>query len=758
MKAPFRNTATSTAQSESKMASPTISLSDPTTCTSSVTSDLSQDEIFTKCSICQDTYTIPKVLPCLHTFCQPCLEKIQESPGKIKCPQCQEECLLTDGLAGLLSNYAVSNILEANALQGTTLCCTGCKTKESNVVARCIDCANFLCSNCVMAHQFMHCFEGHRVLTMGEFQNNKDDIKPKKPIFCSHHKLKALEFFCQTCNVVICSDCTIVEHPQGMHNIDHLEDIEYKHIEYMNCLIEDSKEKQTDLQNRLKTVEHSTSNIHVQYEKLQNEIKDTHQFYYVAVEERKQEILKELDDVFNSKMVSLSMLGQKLRDNVNKTLEICDFMEKLLKFSSNTEILLFKHLLTSQFQKIVEFNPVVGLDASELEFVSNYQAIQIGVRNTFGYLQHNSGMQVQPQSITRSNGVIGSERSSQNGNMLEPNIIAKRFNSANCFSPFLTNLGDYMKWSSIPSDIFHNGTDSPSISNDPVFDLSSKLVNSNMFPLKSQMKRQKMIYHCKFGEFGVMEGQFTEPSGVAVNAQSDIIVADTNNHRIQIFDKEGRFKFQFGECGKRDGQLLYPNRVAVVKVSGDIIVTERSPTHQIQIYNQYGQFVRKFGANILQHPRGVTVDNKGRIIVVECKVMRVIIFDLLGNVHHKFGCSKHLEFPNGVVVNNKQEVFISDNRAHCVKVFSYEGVFLWQIGGEGITNYPIGVCISPLEEIVVADNHNNFNITIFTQDGQLVNALESKVKHAQCFDVAVIDNGSVVLASKDYRLYIYRFS
>jgi len=42
-----------------------------------------------------------------------------------------------------------------------------------------------------------------------------------------------------------------------------------------------------------------------------------------------------------------------------------------------------------------------------------------------------------------------------------------------------------------------------------------------------------MIYHCKFGEFGVLEGQFTEPSGVAVNAQNDVIVADTNNHRIQ---------------------------------------------------------------------------------------------------------------------------------------------------------------------------------------------------------------------------------
>ena len=90
-----------------------------------------------------------------------------------------------------------------------------------------------------------------------------------------------------------------------------------------------------------------------------------------------------------------------------------------------------------------------------------------------------------------------------------------------------------------------------------------------------------MIYHCKFGEFGILEGQFTEPSGVAVTEENEIIVADTNNHRIQVFDKEGNFKFQFGEVGKRDGQLLYPNRVAVVASSGNIVVTERSPTHQV---------------------------------------------------------------------------------------------------------------------------------------------------------------------------------
>lgn len=90
-------------------------------------------------------------------------------------------------------------------------------------------------------------------------------------------------------------------------------------------------------------------------------------------------------------------------------------------------------------------------------------------------------------------------------------------------------------------------------------------------------------------------------------------------------------------------------------------------------------------------------------------------------------------------------------------MFNYDGVYLRQIGGEGLTNYPIGVGVNLAGEVVVADNHNNFNLTIFQQDGTLVNALESKVKHAQCFDVALLDDGSIVLASKDYRLYIYRY-
>lgn len=790
--------------------------------------------------------------------------------------------------------------------------CTGCRNKKFDAVAKCIDCVNYLCSNCVTAHQHMHCFNGHsvfrinqstpstenelfsnkmnptyesRLLTSGKDDSNQimkslmnsmtmNDISASSPpismslssaesllasvghnksnrYYCAKHSSELLKFFCRSCSLPICKDCMMIEHPAGLHDCEHNPDQTPKTIESLLQLINELRTKAQDMKHMLKNPDNNSSRIQMQYQKAQNEINETFMFYRSMLDERKQELLKELDSFYNAKTLSQSVLLSKSHDQIEKVLTSCDCVEKFSRNIGPNELSMLRRIMETKLHTFAtNLNDLQSI--YELDFVSNYQAIQVGVRNTFGYIRSNNESATckqppiaRPTSTTLTNGnsppssngslngiitqnlmngchnMLGSiERPFSNGgsssnsgmtNSSSPNqvhstfdtgsILSKRFTSVNSLGPFIgneliinqqlssvNNLNPYEKWSNgVPDNIYasmneqyssivplnSNGQNGntmingngnimslnslSSVNSDSVLDITSKLMSASIFPPKSQIKRQKMIYHCKFGEFGVMEGQFTEPSGVAVNAQNDIIVADTNNHRIQIFDKEGRFKFQFGECGKRDGQLLYPNRVAVVRTSGDIIVTERSPTHQIQIYNQYGQFVRKFGANILQHPRGVTVDNKGRIIVVECKVMRVIIFDQNGNVLQKFGCSKHLEFPNGVVVNDKQEIFISDNRAHCVKVFNYEGNFLRQIGGEGITNYPIGVGINSNGEILIADNHNNFNLTIFTQDGQLVSALESKVKHAQCFDVALMDDGSVVLASKDYRLYIYRY-
>lgn len=60
---------------------------------------------------------------------------------------------------------------------------------------------------------------------------------------------------------------------------------------------------------------------------------------------------------------------------------------------------------------------------------------------------------------------------------------------------------------------------------------------------------------------GPNKSQFSSPHGFCLGLEEEIIVADTNNHRIQVFEKTGDFKYQFGVAGKEEGQLWYPRKV-----------------------------------------------------------------------------------------------------------------------------------------------------------------------------------------------------
>jgi len=59
-----------------------------------------------------------------------------------------------------------------------------------------------------------------------------------------------------------------------------------------------------------------------------------------------------------------------------------------------------------------------------------------------------------------------------------------------------------------------------------------------------------VVFRCKFGQLGPGKGQFNSPHGFCLGVDEDIVVADTNNHRVQVFEKSGDFKYQFGIPGE----------------------------------------------------------------------------------------------------------------------------------------------------------------------------------------------------------------
>eukprot|EP00058_Branchiostoma_floridae_P027141 XP_002612632.1 hypothetical protein BRAFLDRAFT_78740 [Branchiostoma floridae] len=72
------------------------------------------------CSICLELFTRPKVLPCQHTFCQDCLRDLVGGRRNFQCPNCRRQVSLPGpGVVGLPDNHLVTNLCEALQNQAT---------------------------------------------------------------------------------------------------------------------------------------------------------------------------------------------------------------------------------------------------------------------------------------------------------------------------------------------------------------------------------------------------------------------------------------------------------------------------------------------------------------------------------------------------------------------------------------------------------------------------------------------------------------
>ena len=101
-------------------------------------------------------------------------------------------------------------------------------------------------------------------------------------------------------------------------------------------------------------------------------------------------------------------------------------------------------------------------------------------------------------------------------------------------------------------------------------------------------------FQLAWGSYGSGEGQFRNPSGVAVDGGGNVYVADTDNNRIQKFNAAGDFQFAWGSSGTGNGQFNNPSGVAVD--SGGNVYVADSYNNRIQKFNAAGDFQLAWGS------------------------------------------------------------------------------------------------------------------------------------------------------------------
>lgn len=835
------------------------------------------------CKICESKYNQPKILACLHVFCQSCLEKqMKESTQKnvIICSKCKQETPIPrKGIQDLPTDHVISDLMEMSNLDD--IVCTSCKAKEK-AVARCCDCASYLCENCVTAHQFMRCFDRHKVVSFND-THGAEKVSFHKPIFCSNHPTENMKFFCISCQVPICNECMLIEHKQPDHHYERISDIEEKERDGFKGLISQCKSKVSECEEVSSSLENSLSELQMQRDNAKGLIQETFQTYRTILEEQKDKMLEELENLHGSQELAIMEMCHKVEKVTEKMEDCCAFTERVLKNGNGIQLMLMKNMIATQLFTLIRNTPKPDVNIS-IEFHTNNEVFQKAVENYFG-----SFIKEIPREPERPSSSLHSSFEHENINlppmidhsMMPPPISTAGFmphipddepnsfglrnvgnfassmhhgqmptaitggtqclpegaslsrhshspamsdsgisvdaasNNSGSSAPIMNNIAALAQMSNSGFDSHHSnlsgnrvGTPITSSGDSNMHSLyisdidrlnrvlsvpqgngigSGGTIGSNIGPIGSEMshimtssagsltggsgmnspnstgsagqfppvrrtnKTSAMQIRCKFGQLGPGKGQFNSPHGFCLGSDEDIVVTDTNNHRIQIFEKTGEFKYQFGIPGREEGQLWYPRKVAVMRNSGKFVVCDRgSERSRMQIFTKNGHYVKKIAIRYIDIVAGLAITRDGHIVAVDSVSPTVFCISEMGDLIKWFDCSDYMREPSDIAISGK-DYFVCDFKGHCVVVFNEEGHFIRRIGCENITNYPNGIDISDAGDVLVGDSHGNrFHVAVFQRDGSLIGEFECPyVKVSRCCGLKITTEGYVVTLAKN---------
>lgn len=271
------------------------------------------------------------------------------------------------------------------------------------------------------------------------------------------------------------------------------------------------------------------------------------------------------------------------------------------------------------------------------------------------------------------------------------------------------------------------------------------------------------------GESGGDQNHFNYPSGVAVT-DSTIYVADTQNNRVQVYDRNSRAYLATIGTGFGYGAYEFKAPLDVdVDDSGNVYVVDTGNI-RVQQFNSSYAYRRTFGTTGVpyvtddlhyNHPAGVGVDpDDGSIYLVEERGHRLVKLSAAGDLLWTVGeagvkgwDNEHFHYPRDVALDDRGYVYVADSLNHRIQVYDASGTYSDTLGSWGSDDYqfntPNGIAVSPDGFIYVADTGNH-RVQIYDKSLTYVNTVRD-LNGNPCYfewpeDVAVDTRGYIYVA------------
>ena len=221
-----------------------------------------------------------------------------------------------------------------------------------------------------------------------------------------------------------------------------------------------------------------------------------------------------------------------------------------------------------------------------------------------------------------------------------------------------------------------------------------------------------------FGTYGTKEGQFTIPRGVAISRDGHILVTD--DHRLQKLTFEGDCVKSVGSSKTGNGRLKfnYPTGITVHPTTGQIFIAD-TDNHRIQVLNKDLTYSHSFGKKgsspeQFNYPYDVTFDNEGYLYVTDTRNHCIKKFTSTGQYISTFSSCGYnpgqIRYPTSIIIDNNL-LYVSEWGNNRISIFDTNGCFIHCFGksgsGEGEFSNPLGITVDSLGNLYVSDTYNN---------------------------------------------------
>ena len=702
-----------------------------------------------ECPLCLETVKNPKTLPCLHSFCLECLDKLANFARKqlqtsIKCPVCQASFPIPDSdtFANFPSSFHLNRLVDVLALEDGTVQIQKCNTCDENnpATSYCFVCQSFMCASCFQSHQRFKVTRGHRTVLIDKLKAQDVQELILRPVMCSqpYHEDQPIELYCEDCKVPICLRCSVMRHnrhlltdmqkaaqEQKMQMVEAVAKVRAEILVYENEI-----KKQTEFKNKNITgIMDAEKKMTESVEELISDLREyekqlKHKFRDIYEAEQKQHA---------TRLENLELFITQLKASVERG-------QGILERNIGAEILQTSHAILGRSKEL--------LNARKPDLYKSPNLYHLFEKNL-----HLLGQVVVTK--TDSSMCLAECDVSGSGRGEEWNIVIVTRDSEGfqCYQQedqikvdILTPEGDHQETVLKDSkDGKYTVTYTPQCVGEHRLEIQVNGQSLTGSPYVGQVGEHHYRFASKFGSRGKGTGEFDGIYDIAVSDKTGTIaVADVGNKRIQLFSSDGKLQ----------REIMLDDTPSSVEFthSGDLLTLLPVSNDKLHLFSEEGEFIKHINDQHLKEPQHLSIARDGCLIITDqgnngVKVLSpdgiVLLLSFIAP-----NCDKYPE----CAVYHLDKFYVSYPGAHCIKVFDKRGVYLHNIcckgSNDGQFDCPVGLVIDEYNQLIVCDGDNQ-RLQLFSLSGTFLSKLQGEYfNNSYPWYAALNNNGTLFVADR----------